>query len=319
MVSVFFLRGNIYNSFISFIYLFINLLLFSVVLMCVSKGNKPFLAASVGSLIFCLISVSYGVYEINTGKHLAIGNFDSDALELRDYSSFTFGNYNNFIMLLLLVLPFIVSLICHVNFKLRFLGFLSFLGIIYIILTNGSRSGMIGIVLSLVYLFFITKGVLGRVVLLLVTLFASLNIENDFQFLFMRLANQGFEDDSRRQVLYDVFPLFLDHLMLGFGVGNFSYYVSSVLNLDVYAPHNLFFEILYDLGLFVFILFIWFLIKIFLNSFFRNNKEKIFIYFSLFLIIPFSVVNSGYLLGVYMWLYISLLLGLSARRDFFVC
>lgn len=307
-ISLLFNLDNIGISLNAYIYFLVNIFLLLSMICCLNNAKKPMYSLLVGISIFSFFSIGYGIYEINTGNHLAVNLMDSDvveSLQLRSYSSFTFGNYNMFVMSLMMMMSLLV-----ISFKLRsdflssyirILFFFMILGMTYIIIINGSRSGVVVVFMCIFYLFANSKKVALNVLFGIIFTVIFVLFKNSLVDLtiYNRFLEQGIHDEGRYSILIDVFPLFFDEGMKGFGLGGFSYVVSRNLSgLVVYAPHNFFLEILYELGIFSFILFIVLLV--------RSLSNKI----SLFLVmvfIPFSIINSGYLLVPMAWFFLALI------------
>lgn len=314
LISTLFIFENFVNSLIAFIYFILNIMLFINFVCCVEFAKKPILSIQLGSLIFSFISVVYGIYEISTGNHLSVSFLEGERLSLRDYSSFTFGNYNAFVLALMVNMPILAYIIINNNISKKIIAILLLLGMSYIILINGSRAGLAGLLLTVIYLFFCTKNIWMKSSLIAsVLVFISLFISK-FTFLATRLAEVGVSDTSRSSILFDVFPIFLKEGMTGFGIGNFAYYAQNILNLNLYAPHNFFLEILFELGLISFIIVIIFFMKIIFSVFSNAKRERFFVFYLLLLFIPFCVLNSGYLLTAIVWLFIALIYSFSFSK-----
>lgn len=312
--SIFFVFENFINNILAWVYFTLNVLLFVNFVCCVEFSKKPIYSIQIGSLFFCSVAVLYGIYEINTGNHLSVSFLEGEKLSLRSYSSFTFGNYNAFVLALMVNLPILVYSTVNVNINLiRFFSIFLLLGVAYLILINGSRSGLIGLILTALYIYFFTKKVwIKGFLITLVFAFLSLFLSK-FDFLSNRLSEMGLSDNSRSAILYDVFPTFFKQGMIGFGIGNFSYYAENILHLELYAPHNFFLEILFELGIISFILILLLFVKILSSSFFQKNN-RFYIFYMLLLFIPFSVLNSGYLLTAIVWLFLGLIYSFSISK-----
>lgn len=316
LISTFFVFENLVNSLLACIYFILNIMLFVNFVCCVEFAKKPVHSIQFGSLIFSFISIAYGVYEINTGNHLSVSFLEGERLSLRDYSSFTFGNYNAFVLALLVNMPILAYIIVNNNNKIskKVFSILLLIGMSYLILINGSRAGLAGLSLTGIYLFFCTKNIWIKGSLVVsVFLFLSFFMSK-FDFLTTRLAEVGISDNSRSAILYDVFPIFFKEGMLGFGIGNFSYYASSILHLELYAPHNFFLEILFELGFISFILIVILFMKMIFSTFSREKVTQFFLFYMFLLYIPFSVLNSGYLLTAIVWLFLGLIYSFSISK-----
>lgn len=311
LLSTSFLVDNISNSFLSFIYFFLNMLLFLNFLCCFNLSKNPFNSVQIGSLIFCCVSILFAIYEINTGFHLGISldAFEARSTRLRTYSSFTFANYNTFILALMVNMPIISHLfIASKRIIIKSIAFILLLGMVYIIVINGSRSGLIAFIMTILYVIFSSKSILFRMFLCLFFLFFIFYLLSEFDFLAIKLSTNGLEDYARYSVIFDAFSSFSQKI-LGFGIGNFTFYTKDVLKLNsiVYAEHNFFMEILFELGVFSFIFFILFLFRIFYFYVRRKKDGKVLLIYMFSLFAPFSVINSGYLLAPIVWIFLGIL------------
>ncbi|MGN5755592.1 O-antigen ligase family protein [Acinetobacter calcoaceticus] len=317
LASVFFIMNNFSNSLISCAYFLINLIILANFVTCFEYAKKPLLSSVIGAAVFFIISIFYGIYEIKTGRHLSVNIEMYDGLYSREYSSFTFGNYNGFVLALLNIAPLLAYAI--VNYRHWFIKvspLLLLFGMAYICLTNGSRSGLVGISIIFLYIIYSMKGWFYKAAFILGGVFSASYFLSDFDFFFKRVDTLGvnFSDDSRSSIIFDTLPYYLDNSIKGFGIGNFSYIADNFLALDASAAHNLFFELLFELGPLCLAVFILILVKIILSV--RSNTKNLnhFLIFLLILLLPISIVNSGYLLAPIIWVYIALMYSIAVNR-----
>lgn len=316
--STFFYIDNYFESFVSYIYFIINIMLYTVFFSFYKNSQNKFKSVVVGMYLFLIISLPYSVYEIETGNHLSM-NLDHgvESLINRSYSSFTFGNYNTYVMVLIMILPIIIYTIIYYNLKFKIISLVFFLLISYVVLMNGSRTG--AFLLGLSILFFILKrgrnfieSILSKVIVLLVSIVFLIKNPYIWDALLIRFNNSGLESTERAENLILPFNGLISNLFLGFGIGNYKYYMEqNYPEKSILAPHNFFGEIFYELGILGLLVIIFILINA-LFKVVRKDEESKFIFYSIFLIFPFfSIINSGYLMGVYVWIYLSLIVVIS--------
>lgn len=284
--SVFFTLGNIKESFISYIYLIINLMIYSIIFTFYKNSNFKLKSIVNGVYIFLGIALLFSVYEISTGNHLSM-NIDHgvESLISREYSSFTFGNYNTYVMVLVMMLPLLIFSILKYNFMYRVLGVFLFSIMAYVILINGSRTGAFLILLSFLFLI-LHKGkslVLNSIVKITVIcggLYLLFNNLYILDTLVLRYENSGLESSDRLENLFLPLGGLLASLLLGFGIGNYKYYMlENYPNKMIIAPHNFFGEMLYELGLFGFLLLIFLLSSMTIRVILGKGENKFVFYF----------------------------------------
>ncbi|MGE4315994.1 O-antigen ligase family protein [Acinetobacter sp.] len=311
--SIFFMIENIQESLLNYFYLVINLMLYSVFLIFYKNANNSIDSCIKGGLFFTIFSLIYAVYEISTGNHLSVNlTHDVESLIARNYSSFTFGNYNTFLMVLIMMMPFLIYTITNKNIYNKIISGICLITLSYVVITNASRSATLALAISYMFLL-LYKG--SSIFKILTVLFAGYFLFNNmeiFDVLLNRYNNVGYKSAGRWEVLTLPFEGLKENLFLGFGIGNFGYYASNNLSqMEVYAAHNFFGETFYELG----IITLTFIIIIIINNLKfllkKNLKTIILITHLIVVFIPFSMINSGYLVGVYVWLYLALITAIS--------
>lgn len=318
IASSFFIPANFSYSFLTCIYFIINILLVVNLICCFEFAKKPLNSSQIGSFIFCFIAIGCGIYEILMGAHLPVNLVNLNNAHLRAYSSFTFGNYNSFILALLANIPIIAySLVSTKNTLFKITSLLLLLAISYIILINGSRLGLIGLVLTAGYILFSTKKVSTKIFILLMLIIPIIYFIPKFETLMYRIENLNPQNDCRFEIFSQVVSSFLDNGMFGYGIGNFTYYIENNFSaLCAHAPHNFFLEIIFGLGLFPFLLVAFLFIKIIAQI--KNMRKEIgmFLSYMLVLFVPFSILNSGYLTTAVVWLFVGFIYSVAFCMNF---
>lgn len=317
LASVFFIFNNFFNSLVSFFYFIINIIILANFVTCFEFAKKPLFSSVIGAFIFFIISVIYGIYEIKTGKHFSVNIEMYDGFYSRNYSSFTFGNYNGFVLSLLIIAPLLAYAV--VNYKhwfIKLAALLLLFGMAYICLINGSRSGSVGISIIFLYIIYSMNNWWYKAAFFIFLCSTASYFLSQFDFFFKRVDSLGvnFNDDSRSSIILDTLPYYLNNAVKGFGIGNFSYIADNYLVLEASAAHNLFFELLFELGPICLLVFIFIFVKIILSVKVNIKKLNQFLVFLLILLLPISIVNSGYLLAPIIWVYIALMYSISINR-----
>ncbi|MCW8039110.1 O-antigen ligase family protein [Acinetobacter entericus] len=316
--SIFFIIENIKESMISFLYLAINLMLYAVLFVFYKKANNSLMSCFKGVLGFLSIALVYAVYEISTGNHLSVNlTHDVESLMARDYSSFTFGNYNTFLMVLIMMMPFLIYAISNYKFVYKIISAIFLLLISYVVITNASRSATVALCLSYGFLLLYRGSLIFKCAIVICVSYLLINNLSVFEVLINRYDNVGYKSDGRWEVLTLPFDGLKENLLLGFGIGNFGYFASNNLSqMEVYAAHNFFGETLYELGIFFLLFIILILINNFKTFIMKDYKIKVLFLHLVIIFIPFSLINSGYLVGVYVWIFLSLLASISYFEGF---
>lgn len=307
-----------------FLYLMLNLLIFSEIIFFSSQIRNPYKVISFSFLIFVSLTLPIALIEIFTDFHLPVSYLDSDqrviALGIdKKFASVTFGNYNQYVVILCLAAPFIFSLLVNPLKQKRIIKIWAILVlfiVFFILITNGSRGGILSFLITfVVFMYFFTRrNKLSSFFIFRLTLSAFLLIgfsiyylssSGFFEYLSHRVGKTQVEDDARLFLVEGGIQMILDSNLLGVGPGNFVKHISKYnLGIRDLPPHNMFLELLTQYGLLLFILFIYFMYKIY-KSYRRINKVEVkFILINaiLYSIIVFGI-NSIYLKVVYMWIF----------------
>lgn len=311
--STFFIIENIKESLISFLYFTINLMLYTIFFVFYKKANNSLVSCFKGVLGFLSIALVYAIYEISTGNHLSVNlTHDVESLMARNYSSFTFGNYNTFLMVLIMMMPFLIYAISNYKTIYKVFSAIFLMLISYVVITNASRSATVALFISYAFLLLYRGSLVFKLLIAICASYLLIDNISMFDVLINRYDNVGYKSDGRWEVLTLPFEGLKDNLLLGFGVGNFGYFASNNLTqMEVYAAHNFFGESFYELGVFFLLLILLVLINNFKTLIFKDYEIKILFIHLMIVFIPFSLINSGYLVGVYVWIFLSLLSSIS--------
>lgn len=186
----------------------------------------------------------------------------------RLHGSGLYGHPNSLSQLALGTLPFIYFLypvFCKVWWKVFLIGLL--VGSLYCILYTGSRTGYLGVIVSIGYLFFLVpsntkiKFILSLFIIIpLVVQVAPVAYKERFISAFSGKEAAGNSKEGRKKMYGQGWEIFMKH-PLGVGVGN--YHLANVkYNGFAQSQHCLYLEILTETGLQGFIVFTALLLKI---------------------------------------------------------
>lgn len=260
-----FIRFAILIIFIGFVVNFIGL-------------KRTILKGLVLSAFLCVILAIYSIFESILNPEIAINNLTSGGLvKGRAAAGGIYTDPNRFAASLFLPLAFGFSLMSsRIDYKYRMVGLLLFVIILGGIVSTYSRSGVLGVVLILLLniIFFnrvkplLLAGVLAiGVVLIIPDLRFALFSYTDR--IFGLLTGSVDTSSSIRLMLgWGGLQMFFDSYMLGVGFDSFNIdlarYYNTQQTVKVMEPHNITYEILAELGLHGFLVFltlIWFLFR----------------------------------------------------------
>lgn len=309
-------------------YLIINTLCFFTVILLAEKANNPKKTIIMAWMFLFVLTVPIALYELIFDVHLSNSVFEGNRLigradgGIKKFAAVTFSNYNTYVQLLLCVFPFLASFcLSEKSFRKQLLGWILILILLYILLMIASRSGLIGLLIGLLILFYYFKKTSLQYkfivyICVFVTVAGSLFFwrEQLLEQLAYRLVDSElFQDSSRSDLIGASFQMLWDTCLLGVGAGNFVSASSVYLPMNSLPPHNFFMEILSQYGFFLFFSFLMLIVRILFCK-----KENVLLGFiltaSLFLFPFVSVVNSIYIRSVLIWLWIASLFILSKKK-----
>ena len=283
------------------------------------NANNPYKAILQGWLLLFALTAPIAVFEIITDTHLPISYQESDSMMnfgfeviQRKFASVTYGNLNGYNLVLSYSSLFLLGTllmkgkVSNFFFRILIMGVLFFL-----IFSNSSRATFITLLIeALVFALFVIK--LSRKSIryfALIILFISIILyyfSDNLVLILLRFNTQGLYDIGRTELINSGFDALINSYFLGIGAGNFMPTMSNVYNLELAAPHNFFLEILVPYGIIIFVFFIGWIIRIFNNQ--RTNPNRISKYIVITFLMTFpvtSIINSGYLLNIWVWIYMS--------------
>lgn len=170
---------------------------------------------------------------------------------------------------------FLLSAVKSKLIKLFLLILLTFS--LVIVVTTGSRTGYVAVAIGTIFIFFkMKKGRAKLLVIGIATLIVGLNVVSEdykqrFQSIFTGEEKEGQSSEARLQIIEDAFLVFAEHPM-GVGVAAFPKVRMDMFN-RFQDTHNLYLEILTNLGPLGIILFILFVSKLIALS--RSNIRHV--------------------------------------------
>lgn len=290
------------------------------------KANNPLLSIIKGWVYLFLISAPIAIYELIYDVHLPMSFQESGSLIggigiLRRFASVTFGNYNGYNVIIVYTIPFILSLLfIYKNIFKSIMIWALLLVAFFILALNASRGSLVCSLISIITFFYFSKknktNLMGILVFITIALITIIYYYDEVFFLISRrITGLGLDDNLRSDIITKGFQLLKKYYFFGVGAGNFQPLMSKYYHLEILAPHNFFLEVMVQYGLIIFIFFLGLFIKILIFT--RKNHSPIarYIVISSLLSFPFSsVINSGYINGLPVWLLIASLYVIADKK-----
>lgn len=318
--------SDINEGFKEIVYYGLHLNLFLLIVMLYMKASKPFSSLLIGWTLFVFLTQIIAFNEIFFDVHLNLSKFESDKmmnvggmLVQKKFAAVTFGNYNGYVTVVALSLPFLFGLFAIAEKKLHQIIALAIISFAFFSLfINASRGGIFAAVIVLgVFLVFSKKAKIKNVKfnLLLIIPFLLVLIYRYYevifeQILYRSLAGSSFTQDTGRFTLFGrALEAFYNKPFFGGGIGSLE---TEMAGGSILAPHNMFLEVLVQFGFFISLFFLIYLAKHLAAAKRLNNPVNKFIIYSAILSLPIaSIINSGYLLMPVFWIFLASLYCIS--------
>lgn len=290
-----------------------------------SKAKRPLRAILLGWIILVLLTQIIAIGELFFNLHLSISKIASNYITgppnhtyLRRFASVTYGNFNTYVVILCFAFPFIYGGLKYTHKKRnKFILLLSILFAFFTIYENYSRGGIIvGILIFALFgwfyiknkiTFIFTIGLLAIPLIFLLFLNSTSNIFLDYS---QTKTPNTFLDGNSRYIIWEhAIDVFKAHPLFGAGIGSMIHEM-SLQKSYIFPTHNLFLEILIQYGILILFLFISFLITIFHKAISAPKKIKVIVFSGLLTFPLVAIINSGYLLHPFLWVYLGSLFSL---------
>lgn len=326
---------QIEDGLLAFLYSIIHILLFFILLICFFNARDALRSFFLGWVFFLMITLSIALIEIIFDYHLPTSFFGSENyvnidgnIVIKKFSSVTFGNYNTYIMILCLALPFALNYFMLTKSKLNTIfGLIIYLIACFVILINASRGGVICLfIISFSYIKYLNKSNIKipfyfKIGFIFFIFFILLRYKEIlFEQIAYRFASgRGlFEDTSRSDLMSKGFEIVIDYSFLGSGIGSI-HKLMELKNSPINVPHNFFLEFLIEYGVFLLIPILLLLFNILKTKSLKDkNRDKL--YFGsrvACIIFPIiSIINSGYILQPALWVFFATLSAVYISSKF---
>jgi len=299
-------------------YNYCNIILFFSIYVFAHKARKPFTSIYLGWIIWFLITSLFALYEFSTGNHLdnavqdetaKITSLDGITVQ-RMFASVTYGNLNNYNVIVCYCVMFIMSAIAYFYNKIQLALWGLLLLAVYIVMMNASRGAFLCLILSIcIFLPYILKKNGNRLLMILLLIasvsFIILNSEMFLGQIFGRLSTSNIADDNTRiNIWKNALKALEETLGLGVGMGGDTIALLKINPREISATHNMFLEFLLQFGIVPFIFFlkmIYCIIKKCIVS--KDLYLKLLGLLMCVTLIPINIINSKYLLMTFFWMF----------------
>lgn len=321
---------NFQESLKEILYLILYFLSFFLVVFFSHKANNPKESIIKGWILLFLFTIPIALVEVIFDLHLPSAyqqenlmmNLGDGQFLQRRFASVTFGNLNGYNTLLVYITPFVAgNLIKSHSTYLKKIAAVALVTIlIFLIIANSSRATILSLfIIFLVLLGYSIKNYKTFIGFTFTFIFCAgilLYFSDDFfKPIIYRMQEQGFEDNSRLNLIKLGLYALSKSYFFGVGTGNFSPTMDKIYSQELTVAHNFFLEVLIQYGIIIFILFIGMFIRIIRKNKDNQVKYKKFIITSSLLIYPItSIINSTYILSAWTWLFIASLYIISDKK-----
>ncbi|WP_159038454.1 O-antigen ligase family protein [Brumimicrobium mesophilum] len=288
-------------------------------ILCYNKANNPLKSLTKGWIILISLSLVVAYFEIFYNQHLSVSLIESDFKIYVDgkgiykkFASVTFGNYNTYVMVIAMALPFLFGfLFLHKRFQTQLFTILVITSSYFVLFINASRGGLIaGGIILLTWIIFAQRKKVNhpKIKMLILIPLAIYAIFNHINVILDQVSNRVsngssfIQDEGRMELFLSAFNAFWEKPFFGSGIGSIQEEMENVL---ITLPHNLFLEFLVQFGLIATVVLCIILLNLFKNIPNLKSTPKAML-ISIFLTFPLIIIiNSTYLLHPIVWIFIA--------------
>lgn len=237
--------------------------------------------------IMTIIHNLIGWYELRTGNYIFLASDRIVSYSLKNYPVSIFNNTNNFATFMLISI--FIAYICAANSKIllgKCVYVVTMASSAFLLIMTSSRANLLGLILGVAIFGYLSiQNKRGRLTLLVVLsvlfLFTLVTSDalNDYILLLNEKVSLEFSaangsESVRIGLIKNGFAFLIDTFGCGVGAGNIeywmsnygTYYTGSIVNM-----HNWWMEILTGYGIFIFMLYVTFYIRLY-KSFYRKYR-----------------------------------------------
>ena len=288
----------------------VHFTLFMELIVFAKSAYNPLKSISRGWLTAVLLCSVVAYWEITTDNHLSIAK-EQDAFntgtEIIEHmtASVTFGNYNSYVTFLCFCFPWIFFIL--LNRRSRLESILSMGALIMASLTiviNGSRGGILTVVMMISIYYAFSKKSLWKNLILITSVMAIgyiiINYGEGITAIIEAKTSDGemFSDEARSAIWLRALGELADTWGFGVGIGG----MNASLGI---AAHNMFIEILLQYGIVIAIIVVLFFCNLFYQSRKKERNIKIVAMMALLPMPVYTIINSGYILNPHLYAFIA--------------
>lgn len=304
---------------------------FMLFFLSVKKAKEPLQSVINGWSLFLLITIPIAIWEITTGVHLSSGSFNAGAISGGDYKVFaavTFLNYNSYVLMLIMALPFIIIPLFQQGIKARYKLFytIELLLLSTILIINASRTGIItlsiALILLCIYKYRESRGI-GKFAIFFISftlifiIFSKINDIALFAQILARMEGKTsiMQDTGRVSLILNGIKIIEETYFVGGGIMSMNYLYKVHTTSSILYAHNMIIELLIEYGLimiFFFVLFYLFLFRL------RKGKSTVakYLFWYILLSSPFMfIIDDCYQSRAGIWVFIASVVSLSGQWN----
>jgi O-antigen ligase len=300
---------------VELVYYLVHFVLFLEIAVFARYSNNALKSLSTGWLLAVALCCVIAYWEITTGNHLGvakdqIGKYYTGT-EVLDFmrSNATFYNSNGFVAFLCFGIPWVFyGIKSSIGLFRKLFCLVTIVSAIVISLLNGSRGGLISIIIMLLIFVLLSfnirrKGIFTAVMLALAAYFIYYLYTNSMFLIMQARVSAGgiFNDQSRLTIWGNVLKAFGDTYGLGTGIGGMNEAMDVYAHGGITISHNIFLEVLLQYGVLfagLFVYFLWCQLKKALRV---ENDRKMALLMALTALPIYGIINSGYLLDAHLY------------------
>jgi len=297
-------------------FLFVGLILIILILLYLreQKDLKNFYILWLLLLVFL---VGIGLWEMFSGHRLSSsGYFDTEWANKKIWPTATFHNTNDFASFLALSIPFIWGWLRYGKKRILkwLICFPLLIGGLFLLIKTMSRLNYLAVLLEIIFIticFLKTNkkikgvGIVGLIIVLILIFYFQLHLKL-FEFLKQftpyTITHTSSSGIARLAVIKNCLSGLFDSYGFGVGAGNIEFHIAHfarypIIN-GILAPHNWWIEILANYGIFIFIGYLLFYLKLVYNFWnmwrnINNPWDKMLCETLLIFLIGFSISSIG--------------------------
>lgn len=244
---------------------------FMLMFVASMRAERLLYSMTTGWILMVALTLPTAIWEITTFNHLDSGSFSEGLIdkegEFKIFAAVTFQNYNSYVVMLSLAMPFIMLSFWQRN-RYRWISVLVSGLMCFVLFVNASRGGLICLAITISVLYYEYAKRQKKIVVITQLSLASLfviyyiikNIDQLYVLhnIIVRFADydaDSVKSDSRLLIWGMGFEIAANHLFMGSGIGSMVAEYENIGRSEINYAHNFYLELLIEMGLVIFCLF----------------------------------------------------------------